>query len=689
MRSKLLNLGIASIFILLLVMSFVSAAITLHPSSTELNIPHGSSKSFNFKIENENSDTANHSVVNISVSPTDLTEKEKISSGNISVSSIPDKIKGSENSSNIKVKVLIPGHTPEGNYSGELVISGDHNGTSGSPQSKNLTLKVNVPESKQISVSTQEFDVIRENSKNITIKNKGNVNLNLININSSKNWINFSENDFSLEPGESKKIKVMFTEDIDDLKYGDNDISIIANSSSGTTDTGTLTLFRDFTDKQRNNDLEIKDLEFKSVEGYGDEDDAEFYPLDKVKVEFTLALEDDDDYEIETEIEASIFNELGDEIATLDEIELNEDEVDLDEDNNEVDLELIFELSEEILEENEFTGDYLLWVKAEGTLEEGDRDKYVGNETGISSSLDFEIKEGSVYIGNLEINDSISCNSEIQYKPKIWNLMEDDIERDEDRNEGIFIEVTNDDLNISKIVEFKEDLDSLESSSFDVLIEIPEGVEEGEYLIKFTPYEEYENGFLDDIYDDMGDYFPRYYSTINLSGLWCKTVYDDQTKVEMINANLESGEKSGDEFIINVTITNPEDKQVTYDLSNVTAEWAESISLSSSEITLESEESVIIQLTVDSMKDIYGEKTIEWTISKNKIPVASYELPVTVRESQGILDWFEDWNWKIIFNIILGVAIMGVVIGIILSSNNKKKNKPKKEKSNIKEAIKK
>lgn len=687
-----MTLGLASIFLLLLVLSFVSAAITLHPSSTELNITHGSSKNFNFKIENEHEDTSTHSVVNVSVDPTDLTGKETILSGNISISSIPNKIEGKTNSSNIKVKISIPKNTLPGDYSGTLTISGDHNGTSGSPNSKYLDIKITVPESRELSVSSPEFDVIRENKKNITIKNQGNLDLTSINLNSSKNWINFSENDFSLIPGESKEVTVMFTSDVSDLKYGDNDITITANSSTGTHNTGTLNLFRDFTEEQRNDDLEIEDFEFKYVEGYGDAKDAEFYPLDKVRTEFTLALKDKDDYEIEDiEIEVSIFDELGDEIATLDEMEINENDFDLDEDGDEIDLELIFKLSEDFLEENEFEGDYTLWIKAEGTLEEGDREEFVGNKTGISASLDFEIKEGSVYIENLEIDESISCNSEIQYNAKIWNLMEDDIERDEEKNEGIFIEVYNKDLNISKIVEFKEDLDSLESSSFDVLIEIPKGIEEGEYDIVFTPYEEYEKSFLDDIYQDMGDYHPAYTSTINVSGLWCKTVYNDQTKIEMIKADLESGEKSGDEFIINITITNPEDKKVTYDLSNITVDWAESISLGSSELTLESEESVIVQLIIESKKDVYGDQVIEWTISKNKIPVASYELPVTVRESKGILDWFEGWNWKIIMNIILGIAIVGVVTGIIVSSHKqgKKKKKLKKEDNNIKKAIKK
>ncbi len=675
-----MTLGLASIFLLLLVMSFVSA-VDLEDINL-INSPEEVSHDENFKIKFNLTNGGVEGDLNWSYS--DFTSSQeglqisfnKNTIGNGSGTEITEDYQATVSFNKYQTGVI----------KGNIGVRGERESTTTS-----LPFSVTIKDSKDISVSSPEFDVIRENKKNITIKNQGNLDLTSINLNSSKNWINFSENDFSLIPGESKEVTVMFTSDVSDLKYGDNDITITANSS-GTHNTGTLNLFRDFTEEQRNDNLEIEDFDFKYVEGYGDAKDAEFYPLDKVRTEFTLALEDKDDYEIEDiEIEASIFDELGDEIATLDEMEINENDFDLDEDSDEIDLELIFKLSEDFLEENEFEGDYTLWIKAEGTLEEGDREEFAGNKTGISASLDFEIKEGSVYIENLEIEESISCNSEIQYNAKIWNLMEEDIERDEEKNEGIFIEVYNKDLNISKIVEFKEDLDSLESSSFDVLIEIPKGIEEGEYDIVFTPYEEYEKSFLDDIYQDMGDYHPAYTSTINVSGLWCKTVYNDQTKLEMIKADLESGEKSGDEFIINITITNPEDKKVTYDLSNITVDWAESISLGSSELTLESEESVIVQLIIESKKDVYGDQVIEWTISKNKIPVASYELPVTVRESKGILDWFEGWNWKIIMNIVLGIAIVGVVTGIIVSSHKqgKKKKKLKKEDNNIKKAIKK
>ncbi len=696
MRSKKLALGIASIFILFLIVSFVNATMNIYPTSYEANVTQGDSHNFNIKIENTYNDWE---LYNISVENT-----TKLDVLDISTKSKPSSVDPNSNST-LKLRVSVPKHTIPGAYSETLEINpmrrnaSNHSQNDGQPGPDQLDISINVPETEDLSISVSKLEIHKGNSSTIKIKNEGNVDLNSINLSAQQNWVNFKdENDdelslFSLTPEEEKEITVVCIVDENDLSYGDNFLSLTAISDSDYKESESLNIYKDFTEVQRTSDIEIEDFEYELVSGYGDADDEKFYPLDKVKATFTLKL-DQDDYNIDNiEIEASMFDEKESEIATLEDMKINDNNFDLEIDEEEIDLEITFEINEEILEENEFSGDYTLWIKAEGELEgeEAEEDGLEDVKTATSYESEFDIQEGSIFINNLKIKETIPCNSEIQYKPKIWNLMEKDIDKDENE---LFIKVYSDELNISKVVSFNKDLDSLETSNFEVLVEIPKGVEEGTYEITFAPYEEYDDQELDDIYQDMGDSDPVYTSKINVSGLWCQTIYNDQTKVEMVNANLESGEKSGDEFIINATITNPEDEQVTFVLDNLTAEWANSVSINPSEITLNSEESKVVEIKIDSKKDVSGDQVLKWTVEKNNLPVANYELPVTIRESKGIKDWFNfnEWNLKTILNVVLGIAIVTVVVVIIVSSHKerkKRRKKSKKENSDIKKAIKK
>ncbi len=667
MRSKKLTLGIASIFILLLVLSFTSAAITLQSSSANENITHGNSEQVSLDILADNDwDYYNMTTV---VSVLD----GQFSSSNVNVIDPTPIDNGTIKTA--KLDVNVPKHQPSGSYLLSITFDGYERDATNESIFRTLNnnpefyLNINVPESPSLSVSDSTFT---ENTSKATIKNEGNIELTEIELSYlGKFDINFSENNFDLEAGESKEVTLTLDSDVDDLKYGKNTITLSANSSNGDYAEGTITYNKQYSGETSNPaELEFDTLSFSVEKGLGEE--TKVYPFDEIKVETTLY--NKGNYIAEDIVVKTCLYDVKNDECVLDEenMEINEDEFDLEE-GKDMDLEILFTLNPTKLSED--SDDYYFLISAEGELEgdKAEENNIDGQKTAISALGDLDVKlKDYVVITNLEITETIPCNSEIQFRPKIWNIDESPIEEDD-----LYIKVENEELGISKVVEFDKDLEALESANFDVLVSIPKGVEEKIYPITFTVYDDSDMESKDIYEGGEDDESAIYTSNINVSGLWCKNFYDESKKSSMISASLKKGRKSGDEFIINATITNPEDEQVTFLLEDIEANWTESISVSPSQITLDVGESENIEIILESKEDVSGKQTVKWNIGKNGEIVADFELPITIKESKGI----KDWNWESILNVVLVIAILLIIVKIISTAS--KKSKKKKASKNI------
>ncbi len=669
MISKKQTLGIVSIFILLLVMSFASAAITLQSSGWAMeNITHGTSETINIEVEAD----ANWDLYNISTSINVLSGS--FSEDNVEVRNFNSIENGTTGV--ISLEVSVPKHKAPGQYELEITFDGYENNATNESDLRQLNnnplfyLDIDVPESPSLSVSDSSFT---GNTTTITVKNQGNIELTEINLTYSGSFdINFSENDFDLIAGEEKEITLTFDSDFKDLKYGDNLIVVSANSSNEDYAEGDVIYNKGYAGEISNlAELEFDELTFSVEKGLGEE--TKIYPFDEVKIETTL--NNKGNYMAEDiEIKTCLYDIENDE-CVLDEedMEINEDDFDLEE-GKDMDLEILFTLdARKISETND---DYYFLISAEGELEgdKAEEENVDGEKTATSTLKNLNVKlKDYLVIENLDLSESIPCDSEIQFRPKIWNIGDSKIPEDE-----IFIKVENEELEISEVVEFDEGISALSSSNFDVLIKIPEGVEEKIYSITFTVYDDKDMEEKDIYEGGVDDDKAIYTSDINVTGLWCEHFYDNVKKSNMIDASIKKGRKSGDEFVLNVTITNPEDEQVTFGLEDIEANWTESISVSSSQITLDVGESENIEITLQSKEDISGKQIINWNIGKDGVIVAEFELPIEVKGSKGI----QDWDWEAILNVVLVIAIISIIIVIISLATKKSKKKKTLKKKN-------
>ncbi len=668
MISKKLTLGIASIFLLLLVMSFVSAAITLKSSSAMENINHGTSEIINIEVEAD----ANWDLYNLSTSINVL--DGPFSEENVEIKNFNSIENGTIGV--ISLEVSVPKHKPSDSYNLEITFDGyERNPTNQSdlrPLNNNpvFYLDVSVPESSSLSVSDSTFT---RKTTSITVKNEGNTGLTEINLTYSGEFdVNFSENDFDLTAGEEKEITLKLDSDFDDLKYGENSIIVNANSSNGDYAGGEVIYNKGYAGDISNlGELVFDELTFSVEEGLGEE--TKIYPFDKIKIE--TSLDNKGNYDVEDiEIEICLYD-IKDDKCVLDEgyMEINEDDFDLEK-GKDMDLEIVFTLDPKKLSET--NDDYSFLISAKGELEgdKAEEENVDGEETATSALKDLNVKlKEYLVIKNLDLDVFVPCDSEIQFRPKIWNIGDDKIPEDE-----IFVKVENEELGISEVVEFDSGINPLGSSNFDVLVRIPEGVEEKIYPITFTVYDDKDMEEKDIYEGGVDDEKAIYTSNVDVTGLWCAHFYDEVKKSNMIDASLKKGRKSGDEFVLNVTITNPEDEPVTYELGYINSNWTESISINPSQITLDVGESENVEITLQSKENVSGKQIINWNIGKDGIVVAEFKLPIEVKKSKGI----KDWNWEAILNVLLIIAIILIIVKIISIATKKSKKKKSLKKKN-------
>jgi len=157
MKNKQFTLLAFGILASLFLIGMTSAAITLYPDSYSANAAQGNSVSFTFKIYNDGT-SSDYNLTNLGLTKYNLINGSNIlPSSNIALTHSITKILNKTNSSDITVTVSVPSSQSAGLYVGNIMVSGDHEGSTGSPASRNISLSINVigpEESEEISSCT-------------------------------------------------------------------------------------------------------------------------------------------------------------------------------------------------------------------------------------------------------------------------------------------------------------------------------------------------------------------------------------------------------------------------------------------------------------------------------------------------------------------------------------------------------
>jgi len=456
--------------------------------------------------------------------------------------------------------------------------------------------------------------------------------------------LSLNETSFTLADGAEKTIKATRGSIPSEFEIGSFTSQIVVSATNGSeTENQTIevTFANDYCEVGQVGGLDISRLDF-SVDGYGNDD--EWYLLDEVEVEVRVdndANEDIDDIVVEW----GLYNEKTGEFI----FEEEEKDFNLDEDERQT-LNFAFTVDPNDFDTDDNDDDFIFFVKAYSDDLGEDTQCY-------SETQDITIVRDDhfVVLSDINVPETVSCNSELVVTADVWNIGDDD-------EEDTYVTITNAELGINKRIEIG-DIDQLQDETLRTTFSIPEDVDEKSYILEFTVYDEDEDVFEND--EDDEAVFRRSFVVQGNCAV-------DQEPV--ITAELVSDAIAGQELNVKVTLTNPGSKQTTYNLAVTDYDsWGTLNTVVPTTLTVPAGQSASANIFVTPNSDVSGEQMLKVKAVFGNT-VTEREIFVPIQASGGIFsnlaigDSFKE-NWFIwvivLVNIILIIAIIIVVARIL------------------------
>ncbi len=658
MKSKILSLISLSILSLVLMVSCVSA-VERNPLDIIGNdsvINHGDSFDVSFKIDNQESQVLTNVSINLPLFAFGSWTGAKY--GGVSYIIDSDIVEFNDifildgTTSNIFTLTFKSDAYESGTDVGTISLDGKNNETGYHLDINNFDISIDINEDKSLSI-TDGDDLTKTQNGTVNITNNGNVILEDIDlkiVSSADLDLSFDTTPFTLNPGASVEVEI-YSINIDNLDFGDdNTFTIKANNSeteSNTLDYEVPLLFCE--DCSNSGNLEINDININVKQGFGD-DEEYWYPFDVIEVE--VEIENDGSWDIQDiELSWALYTTAGKKITDDTESDFNLDE------NDEKLITFTFALDEDV--DDMESEDLILYIKAQGEIDDNDAEELDNQETCVETSEkvslitndDFvvldDIEINGMSLKDLELVDAVACGTELQIIADVWNI--GDHEQDD-----VTVLITNSELGISELVEIGN-IDSFDKEKLETTITIPENAEAKYYTLEFRIYDE-----DNEIFETDEEEKAIFKVLINVDGN-CKL-----KESAKITADLTSEAKAGEQLTVQTTITNTEDKTVTY-VINVKdySEWATLEDLESNTITLVAGESRDITLTFNVNKGVSGNKIFNIEVISDTEVVTTQPVSVSI-EPQNVFGFLPGNNlylWGIgALNILLILSIIVVAI---------------------------
>ena len=641
-------LTIASVFAILLLVGLTSAAMSIVGLTYNPTAAHNTDLTVSFKLTNDGTANVTNATLTFSPSGDWISTPDSQTVFNIF-------LEPGENSSILTATL----HIPEYQYNSyTATIGGDYNYSSGihktiSPQ----TITINVPADPKLEITGGTIST-GENDTTITVKNTGNVPLSGTLASSGNVATTLSASTFSLAAGQNTTVTVSADGyDLEDLVGSQTISTITANVTSGTYTgthtTGAVKYEGEFCEYGvLNSDLKI-DLEITDVEGLGDEDDANFLPLDTVTFEVSVENNGDSDIQ-DIELEWGVYNtKTGEWFIEPDE----EDKFDLDSDDDTT-IEVTFDI-DEIKDLN--GEDYALYVRATGEIDDSDNAND-GEKVCVSESEDMNIiqEKDLLVVRNIEMPTDLFCGQDVELTAELWNIGEKDQEdvtvRFKNEEFGLDEEYTFDKIKSNK----KEDL------TLQFTVPADADPDKIHYIVIEVRDED------DDLYE-YDDNTLSYLPSLKISG-GCMVVPDVTITPSLVSERAVAG----GEVIISAIIENTGTTQKTFTIGvDGLDSWATLNEIDKTTLLIPAGQSQTVQIKLTPNEGIEGTET--FNINTVASDGSSYSQPVSVSVENdgfsfgsGLSGVFEGNSlyWIIgAINVILIIAIIVVVVRILSNKN--------------------
>ncbi len=389
--------------------------------------------------------------------------------------------------------------------------------------------------------------------------------------------------------------------------------------------------------------VNIDDLNVES--GFGPDDD-EWYPLDEIKAKINV--ENNGDKDIKNIVVSwGLYDESSDEWI----VKGKESKFKLKDDDDET-LTVNFQVDKLSKLKDAQGDDFKFYAWATGEDEKYDEEK---TSTYDSEEITIDIDDDFVILNNLEVPESVSCGDNLHVTANVVNI------GDSDEND-VYVVIYNKELGINQKVDIG-DIDSMEDSTLDADIALPENVEEKSYILKFYVYDE-----DDDVFENDNSDKAEFGTDFKIEEGSCSTVPQAS-----VSADLLSEAKAGEELDVSATIVNTGSSTKTFNLDLTGySNWASLESLDKNSVTLNSGDSVNVLIKLKVNDDVSGDKSFSIQIKDgDKVLVQPVSVTIEKQSSVSLTGLFsglggDNWYlWGIgALNILLILIIIVVAVKV-------------------------
>lgn len=538
------------------------------------------------------------------------------------------------------IRLTVPSNQQAKTYSGVIGFEGDYN-LSGSIGVNSFPFSITINEKPSLEVSDATFGT-NSNTTTFIVKNTGNTALSNIVLTSAGSFeTSFSSSGFSLVSGATKTITATITQDLGDISFGSNSVTVTATSGT-ISDTGTLSVAKEYCEYNNlGNNLDIT-VDFNVKEGFG-EDDEYWYPFDVVEVEIEVSNDGDEKIK-DIDLEWGLYNMQTGKWMNDDDESFN-----LKDDEEET-ITFTMTLDEKVKDFD--SGDWVFFVRATGEDEDFDDAR-----TCVDYSKEIDLRTGEEFavLGEVNLPEFVSCGQDFQISGEVWNI-------DSSELEDASLVFYNKDLGINYQRISLNDIGELDSEDFVVTLNIPQNAKEGIHYLKVWIYDE-DNDVLENDEDDKAEFV----IPLSIEG----SCASSQSKAS-IAATLEEGGEAGESLVVKATITNTDSTSQTFTISaDNYGSWATLESTNPNSIVLNSGESKEVVFTFKVNKDAEGDKNFNIQALSTKGGLVSQPVAVTIEGSRGfgitgsVISGDNWYLWGIgLLNLILVLIIIIVAIRV-------------------------
>ena len=650
MRNKGLVLLIASIFLLAVALSLVSASVAFtEVSGNTTTLEYSTSAqtvTILFKAQDVDtpSDLDDITAIPLNLNaPITLTSAPNtlVSASNI-VNGITSLTTGTT-SNQMSLTFTIPASKTLGNYLGTLTISGLENAL---PVTANLGVQIKIQDTTKpvitITGSSLEYVVLSGT---------------------------YTDAGATATDNYDSTITVTSSSTVNTAVAGTYSVTYNAQDSNGnvaTSKTRTIVVYDNFCAAgSSDSDLALA----VDIANKGNGEDDEWLPLDTIEIEVEFdnnKVSSNGAYDLnDLTFELGIFDSVGKNVAG-DMIWISEDEDkfefgDVDEGD---DAKHVFEFR---INPAEFSadGNYKVKLKAfpsgqEATYciaQSSDLTSFGTSKYEADISINLPSDDEAVVVDSetLPLPATAQCEDEVTFSADIWNIGDRDFE------DQIMITLFNSELGVSENKTITGDLDQGEMTQVAFTFNIPAGVDEKIYNLDMKTYYDWDadNSEYDEVSAETFN-FP-----LTISG---NCVPPQLT----VSASLESGGKAGESLVVKSTITNTgtESETYTFALSGY-SDWASNAKVNNT-LTLAVGQSGDVWVTLDVDRKADGDKTfnIESYSSEGEL-LKTQPVQVGIEGKQGLLNLSDSDSLVAILIALISAIVIAIIIVLIVKASKK------------------